>query len=309
MLKVAAFYKFTPLDNPHNIVDKINQLPEKYSISGTLIIANEGINATIAGAELEIDAFLVALQLLIGSLQPKYSFCEQAPFHRFKVKLKNEIVTFGDSSINPNKQVGTYVPPNQWNDLIEQDEVLLVDTRNQYETKIGYFKGSEDPKINNFLEFKTYLDQRIKTEPIEKIAMYCTGGIRCEKSTSYALKKGIKAVYHLEGGILNYFDKIAQQDSLWEGECFVFDHRVSVNQNLMRGDYLLCHACGDPISVVEQQHPHYEVGVSCIACFEHTTATRKNDFRERVKQMKLAEHSNQKHIGADMQTLRKQSAE
>lgn len=306
MTKVAAFYRFIFLDSPQDIIQKIHALHEKFPVSGTLIVAHEGINSTIAGNNNDLDNFLTQLQQLIGQqLQPNYSFCENDPFHRFKVKLKNEIVTFGDNSIDSNKHVGTYVAPDNWNALIQNDDVLLLDTRNYYETKIGSFKGREDPNVNTFLEFKTYLDNIIENQSVEKIAMYCTGGIRCEKSTSYALKKGVKEVYHLEGGILNYFTKVNEEESLWEGECFVFDHRVSVNQNLTRGHYLLCHACGDPVCESERQDKHYEEGVSCLYCFNTTTKQRKNDFRERVKQMKLAEKKSQKHIGADMQVLRK----
>ncbi|MSP27430.1 MAG: rhodanese-related sulfurtransferase [Methylococcales bacterium] len=304
MIKIAAFYKFVPLTNLADFNEKINAFREVFPISGTVIIADEGVNSTIAGLSENIDGFLENLEKLVGKLQPKYFFCENDPFHRFKVKLKNEIVTFEDKSVGPNKHIGTYISPNKWNELIKNEDVLLLDTRNKYETNIGYFKDAEIPNVDTFIEFKKYLDDVIENRPVEKIAMYCTGGIRCEKSTGYALKRGVKEVYHLEGGILNYLEHTQAEDSLWEGECFVFDHRVSVDKDLNRGSYALCHACGYPVSESEKQHEHYEDGVSCVLCFDATTEERKQDFRERVKQMKIAENQGKKHIGANMQTLR-----
>ncbi len=305
-MKVAAFYKFTPLDDPAAVAEQVKALQAQHEVFGTLILADEGVNSTIAGEEHALDAFLAGLQAVVGELHPKYSFCELNPFHRFKVKLKQEIVTFHDKSVGPQKVVGTYVPPEQWNELIEREDVLLLDTRNKYETQIGVFKHAEDPQVESFVEFKQYLDEVIEQRGVKKIAMYCTGGIRCEKSTGYALSRGVEEVYHLDGGILNYFEKVPTEQSLWEGECFVFDHRVAVDQNLNTSDkYFLCHSCGYPVTAEDMQSEYYEEGVCCPLCHDTTTLEQKARFRERAKQVRLAELRGIRHIGADMEALRK----
>jgi UPF0176 protein len=308
-MKVAAFYKFIALDTPEDVAEKVQQLREQSPVSGTLIIADEGINSTIAGQNDDVDAFLAGLQAIVGELQPKYSYCEHDPFHRFKVKKKREIVTFHNKEVGPHKTVGTYVVPEKWNELVQQDDVLLLDTRNKYETQIGLFEGAEDPDVESFMEFKEYLDDVIDNRGVKKIAMYCTGGIRCEKSTGYALSRGVEEVYHLDGGILNYLEKVPEEDSLWRGECFVFDHRVSVDHNLNCGQYHLCHSCGYPVSEDDMKDAQYEEGVSCPLCFETTTDEQKARFRERIKQMKLAEQHGRKHMGADMSELARAKAE
>ncbi len=302
-MKVVAFYKFMPIAAPAEVAEKIRALRERFPVSGTLIVADEGINSTIAGQDADTDAFLTELQAMIGTLEPKYSWCEFDPFHRFKVKEKPEIVTFHDKDVGADKLVGTYVAPEHWNELVRREDVLLLDTRNRYETRIGSFKGAEDPDVDSFVEFKDYLDAVIEKRGIKKIAMFCTGGIRCEKSTGYALAKGVEEVYHLDGGILNYLEKVPEEQSLWEGECFVFDHRVSVDHGLNCGSYTLCHSCGYPVSDQERQSEQYEEGVCCPACHNRTTEEQKARFRERRKQMHLASCSGHKHIGADMAEL------
>ena len=304
MIKVAAFYKFTPLDNTQEIRQKIKSLHDNFSVLGTVIVADEGVNSTIAGKAKDIDGFLQSIENIVGEVSKKFSYCEDMPFHRFKVKNKKEIVTFHDKEVGADKIVGSYVYPELWNELIERDDVLLLDTRNRYETKIGTFKNAVDPQVDSFVEFKKYLDNVIEEGKVDKIAMFCTGGIRCEKSTGYALKKGIKEVYHLDGGILNYFDKVDNEESLWEGECFVFDQRVSVDQNLEQGKYVLCHSCGYPLDESDKQHEDYEEGVSCELCINETTEDQKSRFRDRVMQIELSESREQKHLGADMKKLR-----
>ncbi len=302
-MKVAAFYKFMVLDEPQQVAQQIKALRERHPVFGTLIVADEGVNATLAGDDETLAAFIDGLQPWFGELQPKYARCADNPFHRFKVKQKQEIVTFHNKEVGPHKTVGTYVAPEAWNELVQADDVLLLDTRNKYETQIGIFAGAEDPQVDSFMAFKTYLDAVIDKGEVKKIAMYCTGGIRCEKSTGYALSRGVEAVYHLEGGILNYLEKVPPEDSLWQGECFVFDHRVSVDHALNAGSYGLCHSCGYPLSAQDQQHAHYEDGVSCHLCFAQTSAQQKARFRERKKQMALAAQRGDKHVGADMREL------
>ncbi|MGB1254233.1 MAG: rhodanese-related sulfurtransferase [Thiolinea sp.] len=302
-MKVAAFYKFMALDNPAQVAESIKALREQYEVFGTLIVADEGVNSTIAGEDAHIDAFIAGLEPWFGELQPKYSFCGKNPFHRFKVKQKQEIVTFHNKEVGPHKTVGTYVAPEKWNELVQADDVLLLDTRNKYETQIGIFNGAEDPQVDSFMEFKTYLDDVIEKGGVKKIAMYCTGGIRCEKSTGYALSQGVEEVYHLDGGILNYLEKVPAEDSLWQGECFVFDHRVSVDHELNAGSYDLCHSCGYPLSKEDKQHEYYEDGVSCHLCFSQTTEQQKSRFRERKKQIDLATQRGKKHVGANMREL------
>ncbi len=312
-MKVAAFYKFMALEAPDEVAEKIKLLREQFPVSGTLIVADEGVNSTIAGHDDNVDAFLGALQKLVGELEPKYSYCDRDPFHRFKVKKKREIVTFHNKEVGPHKTVGTYILPEAWNELVQQDDVLLLDTRNKYETRIGLFDGAEDPDVDSFMEFKNYLDDVIDNRGVKRIAMYCTGGIRCEKSTGYALSRGVEEVYHLDGGveevyhldggILNYLETVPEEESLWKGECFVFDHRVSVDHALNAGQYQLCHSCGYPISDSDMATEQYEEGVSCPLCFDKTSDEQKMRFRERIKQMKLAEKQGRKHIGADMSEL------
>jgi UPF0176 protein len=230
----------------------------------------------------------------------KYSFSEQDPFARLKVKLKDEIVTIGDASVDPKKNVGKYVQPEDWNHLISSDEVLVLDTRNTYEYSIGSFQNSVQPETTNFREFPAWVEQldRSGTDKTKKIAMFCTGGIRCEKASSLMKAKGFENIYHLQGGILNYMEKVDEEDSLWEGECFVFDDRVAINHKLEAGSYDMCHGCRMPITDADKLEAGYERGVSCPNCFNKKTPDQKKRYAERQKQIDLAKLRNKKHIGS-----------
>ena len=226
----------------------------------------------------------------------KEAFSKTAPFARIKVKIKKEIVTFGVDNISSYKQRGRYVEPSEWNDLISKDDIVTIDTRNDYEVRIGSFKGSINPKTRSFKEFPRWWEKNKNELKGKSIAMFCTGGIRCEKSTKYLLKDGVKNVYHLKGGILNYLKSQNKKNSLWEGECFVFDQRVSVDKDLNKGKSILCYACRVPLKPKDLINPKYEEGVSCPQCYNYTNDSRKNNFRERQKQIRLAFERGEKHL-------------
>ncbi|MGL5048966.1 MAG: rhodanese-related sulfurtransferase, partial [Shewanella sp.] len=230
----------------------------------------------------------------------KLSFDDEMPFYRTKVKLKNEIVTMGIEGIDPLKVVGTYVKPQDWNALIADPEVILVDTRNDYEVQIGTFKNAVNPVTDTFREFPEYVKQNLDPAKHKKVAMFCTGGIRCEKSTAYLKEQGFDEVYHLEGGILKYLEEVKAEDSLWEGECFVFDNRVTVNHDLKKGQYDQCNACRMPITEAEKQHPAYVQGVSCPHCVDNISDEQRKRFVERERQVNLAKARNEAHIGSDV---------
>ena len=230
----------------------------------------------------------------------KESFDETVPFYRTKVKLKKEIVTMGVETIDPNKIVGTYVKPSEWNALISDPDVLLVDTRNDYEVNIGQFQGAVNPKTETFREFPQYVKANLNPEQHKKVAMYCTGGIRCEKSTAYLKEQGFEAVYHLEGGILKYLEEVPKADSMWQGECFVFDNRVAVDHSLVKGQYDQCFACRYPVSVADKASEHYIQGVSCPHCFDKVDEQQRQRFKEREKQMELSRARGVQHIGSDV---------
>ncbi|PHS25762.1 MAG: hypothetical protein COA83_04940 [Methylophaga sp.] len=298
---VCALYKFVTLEDHQEIKSPLLDFMLKHDIRGTLLLANEGINGTVAGSREAIDALLTYFQKdnRFADISYKESFTEEMPFLRTRVKLKKEIVTMGIEGIDPKHSVGTYVKPKDWNDLISDPEVLLVDTRNDYEVQVGTFKNAINPKTDSFREFPDYIKQHFDPEKHTKVAMYCTGGIRCEKSTAYMKQQGFEEVYHLEGGILKYLEEVPEQDTLWQGECFVFDERVTVDHQLEKGKYEQCNACRMPITKQDQQSKHYLHGVSCPHCFDKTSATQKARFAEREKQMKLAELRGEAHIGAD----------
>jgi len=307
---VCALYHFVTLDDYQEIQPKLLNLLNNLKIRGTLLLAKEGINGTIAGSRESMDEFLKWLKSdeRLAPTVFKESYVEDMPFLRARVKLKKEIVTMGVEGIDPKHIVGTYVKPNEWNDLISQDDVLLVDTRNEYETQIGTFKGAVDPKTETFREFPEYVKQNFDPEKHKKVAMFCTGGIRCEKSTAYMKEQGFDEVYHLEGGILKYLEEVPEIDSMWEGECFVFDGRVSVNHDLEKGVYDQCHACRRPILEEDKLKPEYQKGVSCHHCFDTLTNEQKARFAQREKQIELAKARGETHIGQDykdvMQTRR-----
>ncbi len=297
---VCALYKFTVLDHFVALRDPILSKLREYNILGTVLLANEGINSTIAGTQSDIEQFLIALrrQLAIDDIEVKYALTEYLPFRRAVVKLKKEIVSMGVDDIDPRQSVGSYVEPKDWNNLLDDPDVLVVDTRNEYEIKVGQFEHATNPHTTKFREFPAFAAQHLHPQKHSKIAMYCTGGIRCEKSTALLKQQGFDEVYHLKGGILNYLEQIPASESKWQGECFVFDERVTVNHQLRKGNYTQCHACRLPITDHDKQSEKYQAGVSCPACFEYSTEADKLRYGEREKQVKLAEARGQTHIGA-----------
>ena len=265
---------------------------------GTLLVAHEGINGTIAGPHVGIDQVIAFIRSLPGcaDLEWKESFSETPPFGRMKVKVKKEIVTMGQPDVDPRVNVGSYVDPDDWNALVRDPDVVVIDTRNDYEVAIGTFEGAIDPKTQSFGEFPTWWEDNREALKGKKIAMFCTGGIRCEKSTNYLLNQGVEDVFHLKGGILKYLEKVPAEDSTWKGACFVFDGRVSVGHGLQQGPHLLCHACRRPILPEDTARPAYEEGVSCHLCVHETMEVDKERFRERQKQIKLARARGEEHL-------------
>ena len=301
MLTICALYKFTRLDDFEEIQGPLKIFLESLNIRGTLLLAKEGVNGTISGDNDSIMKSLDYLQKderLVG-LEYKFSYSEKPPFKRLKVKLKKEIVTLGVSNIDPIFSSGTYVKPADWNELINDPDVVLIDTRNNYEFEIGSFKGSINPNTETFREFPAYTKNNLEKYRDKKIAMFCTGGIRCEKSTAYLKSKGFENVFHLQGGILKYLEEIKEDESLWEGECFVFDDRVAVKHNLELGKYDQCHACRFPITDEDKEHPHYEKGASCPRCYGTKNSSQVSRYREREKQVQLAKSRGDSHIGDD----------
>jgi UPF0176 protein len=296
---VAALYKFVHLDNFREIREPLFNKMFELDVKGTLLLANEGINGTISGTRESIDAILAYLKQdpRLQDIDHKESYLEKHPFHRTKVKLKKEIVTLGVEGIDPNSVVGRYVEPKDWNALISDPDVILVDTRNSYEYDIGTFKGAIDPKTDTFRQFPQYVKDNLDPKKHKKVAMFCTGGIRCEKSTGLLLQQGFEEVYHLKGGILKYLEEVPAEQSLWQGDCYVFDHRVAVNHQLEKSHYDLCWGCGLPITEKDKQSEHYQEGVCCPRCHDSVTEEQKARFAERQKQMELAAAKHYKHIG------------
>ena len=297
---VAALYHFTRFED-HAILQKpLQAVCDKFRVKGTLLLAGEGINGTIAGTRDGINAVLAHIRALPGcaDFEHKESTASDMPFKRMKVRLKKEIVTMGQPNIDPRARVGNYVAPEDWNELIAQDDVVLIDTRNDYEVAIGTFEGAVDPQTKSFGEFPDWWQENKDKYAGKRVAMFCTGGIRCEKSTNYLLNEGVEDVYHLKGGILKYLEQVDQKDSTWKGDCFVFDGRVSVRHGLEEGDYLLCHACRMPITPEDTNRPEFEKGVSCHLCIDQTDTDRKERFRERQRQVELAAKRSKHHIGS-----------
>lgn len=299
---VSAMYKFVTLENYQALQAPLKQVLESNSIYGTLLLAQEGINGTVAGSRQGIDNLYAwfATQPALAEINYKESYHDTMPFNRTKVKLKKEIVTLGVEGVDPNKVVGTYVKPREWNALISDPDVVLVDTRNDYECEIGTFKNAINPQTKTFREFPDYVKKNLDPNKHKKVAMCCTGGIRCEKSTAYLKELGFEEVYHLEGGILKYLEEVPAEESLWEGECFVFDERVAVDHSLKKGKYDQCHACRYPITEEDKQSEHYQKGVSCPRCYASLTQEQKQRFLEREKQSKLASARGETHIGGDV---------
>ena len=309
MFKVAALYKFSEIDNPLEIQISLKKTLKELSIYGTILVGSEGINGTIASEDKEnLNRALIYLRGLKGfaDLDIKFSDSKKNPFIRLKIKLKDEIVTIGDKSIDPIKIVGEYVKPEDWNSLLQEDDILLIDTRNDYEYSIGTFRDSINPKTKKFRDFPKWLKEQEFTKEDKnnkKVAMFCTGGIRCEKASSLMKNEGFKKVYHLKGGILKYFESVSKDKSLWDGECFVFDDRVSVKHDLSIGDYDMCHGCRMPITENDKKTKKYIRGVACPNCFDQTTEEQKSRYKSRQKQMELAKQRNQKHLGPKEEVL------
>ena len=299
----CALYKFVALPNYGSIRHPLLKVMTDNQVYGTLLLASEGINGTISSTRAGIDAVLnwLSQQPGLENIDTKESFDKEIPFYRTKVKLKKEIVTMGVEGIDPRQVVGTYVKPQDWNDLISDPEVLVVDTRNDYEVEIGTFKNAVDPKTTSFREFPDWANKNIDRAKTKKIAMFCTGGIRCEKSTAYMKEQGFEEVYHLEGGILKYLEEVPKDQTLWLGECFVFDNRVAVDHDLKRGSYDQCHACRMPITEQEKTLDSYQEGLSCHHCFDRVSDEQKQRFAQRQKQVQLAKARGEKHIGSAAQ--------
>ena len=299
----AALYKFVSLENYAALQPNIHAACVQHHIKGTILLAAEGINGTIAGLPDDIHAVLNYLRtdavfnVKFADLIHKESYADEHPFYRMKVKLKKEIVTMGVPSVNPNNTVGTYVKPEDWNALISDPDVILLDTRNDYEVHIGTFKGAVNPETTTFREFPEYVVQNLDKTKHKKVAMFCTGGIRCEKASSYMLEQGFDTVYHLQGGILKYLEIVPEAESMWQGECFVFDQRVAVKHGLTEGDYDQCYACRHPLSTAELTSVKYTPGISCPYCYNTTSDEKKKSLTERQKQVILAKRRGEAHIG------------
>lgn len=298
MFTVCALYHFTRFDDHTALRGPLLELCQNEGVTGTLLLAHEGINGTIAGPRKGIDAVIAHIKSLPGceTFEWKLSTASEKPFPRMKVKLKKEIVTLGQPNVDPTAHVGNYVNPEDWNDLIQSPDVVTIDTRNDYEVAIGTFQGAVDPETASFREFPAWWDANKERFHNKRVAMFCTGGIRCEKSTNFLMSQGVEDVYHLKGGILKYLEEVPQEDSTWDGECFVFDGRVSVGHGLKEGPHLLCHACRRPILPEDVNRPEYEAGVSCHHCADEYSETDKARFRERQKQMELARKRGEQHI-------------
>jgi UPF0176 protein len=303
MITVAALYRFASFADPAALRPALLDACKTHAIKGTILLATEGINGTIAGSAEAIAQVIAHIRTLPGcaDLDVKYSHAADMPFYRMKVLIKREIVTLGQPGVDPVAKAGTYVAPRDWNALISDPGTVVIDTRNDYEVSIGTFKGAVDPKTETFRDFPAWFREHRDelTTGKTKVAMFCTGGIRCEKSTAFLRAEGIEEVYHLEGGILRYLETVKPEESLWEGECFVFDQRVSVGHGLALGTHGRCHACRDPLSPEDMASPLYVEGVSCPHCHDRFDDARRARFAERQKQVELAEKRGKAHIGVD----------
>ena len=302
--RTAALYQFTRFDDPAALRGPIEALCRAHGVQGTLLLAHEGLNGTIAGPPKSIDVVIAHLRTLpgCGALEVKYAWASAEPFHRLKIRLKREIVTMGQPGLDPLCDAGTYVAPEDWNALIAQPDTVLIDTRNDYEVAIGTFPGAIDPETKSFRDFPGWFRanrNRLLAEG-KKVAMFCTGGIRCEKSTAFLKAEGVEEVYHLQGGILNYLEKVPAAESRWSGECFVFDERVAVTPDLQPGSHVLCRACRRPVGPEDRASPLYEEGVSCPACHADLNDEKRARLAERHRQEALAQARGTRHVGARM---------
>ncbi|WFP78411.1 rhodanese-related sulfurtransferase [Mesorhizobium sp. WSM4906] len=300
-VRVAALYKFARLDGFEVLRVPLAAFCREHGIKGTLLLAYEGINGTVAGGEEAIAALIDHIQAIEGlaGLEIKYSSAADMPFHRMKVRLKREIVTMGVDDLDPATSAGTYVAPADWNALISAADTVVIDTRNAYEVSIGTFRGAVDPKTASFREFPAWVQEHRDELEGRKVAMFCTGGIRCEKATAYVKSLGFSNVFHLKGGILKYLEDVPAEESLWQGECFVFDERVSVSHGLAEGDAELCRACRHPLTAEDRLSPKYTVGVSCPHCFDARSDEDRARYAERHRQVELAQaRGGRRHIGS-----------
>lgn len=297
---VAAFYHFVPLDDAEALRNPLLQSCRDLGLMGTILLAREGINGTVAGPERGVRRLMDRLRSdpRLADLSFKESWAPEMPFHRMKVRLKREIVSLGVEGIDPRHQAGEYVSPQDWNALIRRDDVRVVDTRNDYEVHLGSFTGAEDPGTRSFREFPDWVDEHLDPSRDEHVAMFCTGGIRCEKATALLRKKGFRNVYHLDGGILNYLEKVPEGESLWNGDCFVFDNRVTVDHQLRQGDIDVCPACRMPVTAEDRASPKFELHVSCPRCFDRLTPEKREGLLERARQIELAAERGEKHLGS-----------
>ena len=296
---VTAFYKFADLPDFESRRSSLMACAQANDVLGTILLAREGVNGTIAGTQDGVNAVIDHIRSFPGcdDMEWKTSIAQDPPFHRMKVRLKKEIVTLGVPDLAPHLSHERYVPPEDWNTLISDPETLVIDTRNDYEVSIGTFEGAINPETPSFRDFPKWFREFRKNRDVKKVAMFCTGGIRCEKSVAYLRSEGIEDVAHLQGGILKYLETIPEDESLWRGECFVFDERVSVGHDLLPGSYDMCHACRMPIDENDKASPHYRPGVSCPHCINLTTEEQRKGFAERQKQMELAKARGEIHIG------------
>lgn len=300
---IATFYKFVRVLDTQALRDELYDKCKRAGIKGTIIIAKEGINGTVAGSRKAIDSLLACFRgdERFRDMEHKESLASHIPFHRLKIKSKQEIVTMGQPDIDPRLKVGTHVNSRMWNELVNDPDVLVIDTRNDYECTVGTFKNAVSPNTRSFREFPDYVKKNLDPDKNKKIAMFCTGGIRCEKATSYLLSQGFDEVYHLKGGILKYLEEISPENNLWQGECFVFDGRVSINEKLEKGKHVMCYACRMPLSEGELKSDKYEEGISCPYCCDDLTEEKRQRLKERQYQVKLAEARNDVHIGKVME--------
>ena len=299
-IRIAALYRFARFDDPAAIRARLFDAAEAVGIRGTLLVAGEGINGTIAGAPEAIERMLATIRALPGcaGLQPKFASADAMPFHRLKVRLKREIVTMGVADIDPLDMVGTYVAPAAWNALIDDPDTVVIDTRNDYEVAVGSFAGAVDPATASFRDFPAWVEANRDRLAGRRVAMFCTGGIRCEKATAYLKREGFADVHHLDGGILRYLEEMPAADSRWQGECFVFDERVAVGHGLAPGSHALCRACRMPVSAADRASPLYEEGVSCPRCHATRSDEQRAGYAERHRQALLAAERGEAHVGA-----------
>ena len=299
---ISTFYKFLVLENYKELKIKFDKSLSKTNIKGTILLANEGVNGTIAGSESDLKKFFIYMDKFsqFKDITPKFSSSNKNPFLRMKVRLKKEIVTIGIPDVSPSNLVGKYLNVEEWNEFLNESDSMIIDTRNDYEVSIGTFKNSINPKIKSFRNFPNWVQKNLidkKVSKKSKIGMFCTGGIRCEKSTSYLKKLGFDNVFHLDGGILKYLENVKSDENEWKGECFVFDYRVSLNDSLEKGEYDMCYACRMPLNKENKKNKHYLKGQSCEYCYDQTTIKQKKRFNEREKQIKLSKVRNLKHLG------------